>query len=224
MIAMRAAGRLLKNGVDHTKPQHILRRDSGPWEHHLPGKQFVFTNAVCARGLQMLDELDRQFGKPDPNMAENVQKMLKGIDAQFLVGNRFYKGNAQESSPDEHYFFDGATFEIFACGLVNDKSLFRSHMLEYDRHLLAAKDPARGYIRFDSQDSYENQEWPFAGLRVAVAEKRLGSVLLVKEPYLLITNLMMKDRVLNKQYGDERLSCFYRATSSYFFINFRIYV
>ena len=32
----------------------------------------------------------------------------------------------------------------------------------------------RGYIRFNSEDSYENQEWPFASMRVAVAQNKFG--------------------------------------------------
>ena len=48
-------------------------------------------------------------------------------------------------------------------------------MQEYNKHNRAANDANRGYIRFNSGDSYENQEWPFAGLRVAVAQKNAGN-------------------------------------------------
>jgi hypothetical protein len=156
--------------IVHNLDQHkILRQDSGPWEHHLPGRQYVFTNGVCARGMQLFCALERRFAEPDLAMEAVAIGMISGLDEQFLVDGRFYKGNAQEFQPSDHYYFDAATFELFACGLVDNKPLFQSHMHQYNQHLRAAKDPARGYIRFDSQDSYENQEWPFAGLRVAVA-------------------------------------------------------
>ncbi len=32
-----------------------------------------------------------------------------------------------------------------------------------------------GYIRFNSADSYENQEWPFASMWVAVAQTIFGN-------------------------------------------------
>ena len=39
----------------------------------------------------------------------------------------------------------------------------------------AQKNPSKGYCRFNSSDSYEKQEWPFAGLRVAVAQNHFGN-------------------------------------------------
>jgi GH15 family glucan-1,4-alpha-glucosidase len=40
-----------------------------------------------------------------------------------------------------------------------------------------------------SDDTYENQEWPFADLRVAVAQNHLGSRILAKELIDKVTKL-----------------------------------
>lgn len=153
----------------------ILRRDSGPWEHHLPGKEFMWSTGTCARGLQQLALLQHRAGLDSTEASRGGQRLLEGLMTHARVDGRYIKGNATEQLPTDHHYFDAATFELFAGGLVNDPALFRSHMAEYNRHNRAVGDPNRGYIRFNSHDSYENQEWPFAGLRVAVAQVRLGS-------------------------------------------------
>ena len=51
---------------------------------------------------------------------------------------------------------------------MNDPSLFFSHMQEYDK-VLRIKGNRPGYIRLNSNDPYENQEWVFINLRIAMA-------------------------------------------------------
>ena len=48
-------------------------------------------------------------------------------------------------------------------------------MQAYDRELRVKTGQKMGYIRFNSADSYENQEWPFASMRVAVAQTIFGN-------------------------------------------------
>lgn len=155
--------------------KNIIRRDSGPWEHHLPGKEFIWTSGVCARGLQLIATLQKRFNHPYREFEEGALRLYKGIREAALIENRYIKGNATEQNPTDHHYFDGATFELFANGLINDKKLFTSHMREYNKHNRISNDPEKGYCRFNSSDSYENQEWPFAGLRVAVAQVKLGN-------------------------------------------------
>lgn len=153
----------------------ILRRDSGPWEHHLPGKEFMWSTGTCARGLQLLASLERTYGLDHKETTETATRLYRGMMKNALINGKYIKGNATEQSPADHHYFDAATFELFAGGLVSDRALFLTHMAEYNKHNRAVGDPNRGYIRFNSNDSYENQEWPFAGLRVAVAQTKLGS-------------------------------------------------
>lgn len=161
--------------IHNINDKGVIRTESGPWEHHLPGKEFMWTSGVCARGLQLMVALYEKYHQPSQNIAAGAEKLYNGIMANCLIGKRYIKGNATEQNSNDHHYYDAATFELFANGLINDKSLFATHMAEYDKHNRALLDPAKGYIRFNSNDSYENQEWPFAGLRVAVAQKRLGN-------------------------------------------------
>ncbi|MGZ3925245.1 MAG: glycoside hydrolase family 15 protein, partial [Flavisolibacter sp.] len=161
--------------VHNINQKKIIRAESGPWEHHLPGKEFTWTSGVCARGLQLVSSLQQEFGLSYQPFQNGHKTLLEGIMNNCLIDNRYIKGNATEQSPSDHHYYDAATFELFANGLINDKKLFLSHMQEYDLHNRINKDPSKGYCRFNSNDSYENQEWPFAGLRVAVAQDHLGN-------------------------------------------------
>ena len=91
------------------------------------------------------------------------------------VDGKYFKGNVKDVNAGDRYYYDGATFELFANGVINNKAIFETHMKEYDKILRASHNPQKGYIRFNSNDSYENQEWPFAGLRVAVAQNNFGN-------------------------------------------------
>lgn len=153
----------------------VIRRDSGPWEHHLPGKEFMWTSGVCARGLELLTELQRGDKIKQEFTLSAAKRLKNGIEQKAVIDGKYLKGNTTETLTTDHHYFDAATFELFANGLFTYKKLFATHMQEYDKHNRAVGDKTRGYIRFNSADSYENQEWPFAALRVAVAQKKLGS-------------------------------------------------
>ena len=155
--------------------QNIIRADSGPWEHHLPGRPFTFTSGMCGLGLEKFAELQQASGLESARYFQAAERLRKGISSNMLFENRLLKGNALDQLPTDHYFFDAATFELFAGGFIRDTALFLSHMQAYDRALGVKTGVRAGYIRINSSDSYENQEWPFAGLRVAVAQLRFGN-------------------------------------------------
>jgi|CXWL01.1.fsa_nt_gi GH15 family glucan-1,4-alpha-glucosidase len=154
---------------------NLIKKESGPWEHHLPGRQFTWTSGVNARALQMIAELQKQYHLPYTKYEVAASRLLKGINENLIYQKKFIKGNVNDQNETDHYFCDAATFELFANGLLKDKNLFSSHMAYYDKQLRAGHDSIKGYIRFNSNDSYENQEWPFAGLRVAVAQSKFGN-------------------------------------------------
>jgi GH15 family glucan-1,4-alpha-glucosidase len=158
-----------------TTGANIIQRDSGPWEHHLPGKQFAFTNAVCAKGLMEIAALQKKYGLPFKEIEAGAKRIYDGIFQNYLVERRYFRGNAQEAKNTDYHYYDGGTFELFATGLIKDKSLFLSHMEEFDKILIADNNPEKGYIRFRTPDSYENQEWPIVSLRVALAQKMFGN-------------------------------------------------
>ncbi|MCC6281585.1 MAG: hypothetical protein IT262_13350, partial [Saprospiraceae bacterium] len=161
--------------VHNINAQNIIRADSGPWEHHLPGRSFVFTSGVCSRGLKQFAVLQQQSGFASAPYYAAAKRLHDGVMTHMLYENRLLKGNATDQLPTDHYFFDAASFELFANGFVLNKSLFLSHMQAYDRELRLKSGKKMGYIRFNSSDSYENQEWPFASMRVAVAQTIFGN-------------------------------------------------
>lgn len=183
VIETKVADAIIQN-IDE---RNIIRDDSGPWEHHLPGKPFTFTSGVCSRGLERFAELLKQYGHPSERYFAASRKIYDGVMTNMLVDGKFLKGNAKEQLSTDHHFYDGGTFELFADGFIKSKELFLSHMKTYDQQLQAGNDSNRGYIRFNSSDSYENQEWPFASLRVAIAQCKFGDRKLAKKQIDRIT-------------------------------------
>ena len=185
VIVQQVVPAILQNiGTDQ-----LIRPESGPWEHHLPGRQFIFTNAVCANGLAEIATLQKKYDLPSDLIERASATLYDGIMKHYLISGEYFKGNVQDSLTVVHYYFDAASFEVFANGLIQDKNIFSSHMQVYNQEIRASMDSSKGYIRFNSNDSYENQEWPFAGLRVAVAQNYFGNKKEAKKLIDRITSL-----------------------------------
>lgn len=148
----------------------LVKADSGPWEHHLETtKQYTFTSGVSARGLELFARLQQQFKLPSGKYTLAAEKIKQAILRNMLCENQFLKGNANDQSmATSKEFYDAGVYEVFANGLFTDKSLFLSQMKEYDK-VLRITGERPGYIRLASTDPYENQEWVFIDLRIALA-------------------------------------------------------
>ncbi len=151
----------------------LIRLDSGPWERHLPGKQFAYTSIACANGLKVFAALTATTHKADADRYQRAsQRLLGGIRKHLLVENRLIKGNTGAVDPNGYDFFDGGTFEAFTGGLFAEKQLFDSHCGEYSR---ALRTPGgEGFSRINKGDWYETAEWILLDLRVASAMMRFG--------------------------------------------------
>jgi len=155
--------------VDCIDTNSLIRPDSGPWEHHLDKpKQYTFTSGVCARGLEQFALLQKQFNLPFKKYQTAAETLKKGILTHMLCDNRYIKGNVNDQLKSDHEYYDGGVFEIFSNGLITDKNLFLSNLMEYDQ-VMRIKGNRPGYIRLISSDPYENQEWVFINLRIALA-------------------------------------------------------
>lgn len=147
----------------------LIREDSGPWEHYLQmPRQYTFTSGVCARGLEQFAILQKQFNLPYDKYKLAAEKLKHGILTNMLCENKYIKGNINDKFKTDHEYYDAGVYEIFANRLINDKKLFLSHMDEYDK-FLRIKGDRPGYIRLNSTDPYESQEWVFINLRIALA-------------------------------------------------------
>jgi hypothetical protein len=152
----------------------LVKADSGPWEHQLEDpKQYTFTSGVCARGLMLFAETQRKQNLPYQKYEAAALRMKQAILEYLLVDRKYFKGNVNDNDVNDHEYWDGGTFEIFANGLITDKALFYSHVEAY-RKTLGISGDRPGFIRLRSADPYENQEWAFINLRIAYAYLLFG--------------------------------------------------
>ncbi len=160
---------------------NLIRNESGPWERHLPGAQYAYTSAVCAAGLQIFAEVSRSLNLPFEKYFSGADRLQKGIMENLLSKTGVVAGRA--TIPLTHFeYFDAATFELFASGIINDSKLFSSHIKAYEK-VLRIPGKKRGYVRTTSTDWYESQEWIFLNTRLASAYARFGKK---KEAKLLL--------------------------------------
>jgi GH15 family glucan-1,4-alpha-glucosidase len=147
----------------------LIRADSGPWEHHLQmPRKYTFTTGVCARGLELYGLLLRHNNFEAEKYLTAALKLKAGLTRYMLTDNRYFRGNSTDTLKSSREYYDAGSFEIFANGLFAGKELLNSHVEEYDKYL-RIKGERDGYIRLNTDDPYENQEWVFIDLRLAVA-------------------------------------------------------
>ncbi len=152
----------------------VIRIDSGPWERHLPGKQFAYTSIACAAGLRNFALLSSRLHFADAEKYNRAyKKLLEGIRRNFLVNDKFFKGNVEAANSETYDYFDGGTFEAFTFGLFSDKKLFYSQLNVYKREL-GVKKGEHGFSRINKGDWYDVAEWLLLDLRVASAMKKFG--------------------------------------------------
>ncbi|MCK6601600.1 MAG: hypothetical protein L6Q77_07215 [Bacteroidetes bacterium] len=151
----------------------LIRPDSGPWEHYLQKpRQYAFTSGVCARGLGLFADVQELAGETPDSCRTGASRLKSGILTHLLT-NGMIKGNLNDQLPADYEYFDAGTLELFANGLLADSGLFRSHLAAYDR-VLRVPGRERGYMRLNTADPYESQEWVFINLRIATALKHNG--------------------------------------------------
>jgi GH15 family glucan-1,4-alpha-glucosidase len=154
----------------------VIRLDSGPWERHLPGKQFAYTSIACAAGLRDLGRLCARLGVEDGERYLNAfDRLVAGIRREFVVDKKLIKANVKATDTSSYDYFDGGTFEAFGFGLFTDSSFFSSHLQEYER-ALRVPGRRRGFSRINKGDWYDTAEWVFLDLRIASAMKKFGKI------------------------------------------------
>lgn len=150
----------------------LIRRESGPWERHLPGEQYVYSSAACAAGLRDIAALGVRMGFATDRYAAASQRLRKGILEHLVDSDGAVIGRV--GAPKEHKeYYDGGTFEVFASRTLDDSTQFLRHMAAYEK-VLRVPDAQRGYIRIKSPDWYESQEWIFLDTRIASAYAHHG--------------------------------------------------
>ncbi len=150
----------------------LIRIDSGPWERHLPGKQYTYTSCTAAAGLKAYSELLNKMGIDSKKYFEASERTTKGIKNNLIVDGKYLKGNAEGKSNKEYEFYDAGMIEAFTLDVLTDRDLFLTNMAEYDDTLKV--DENRGYSRVSGVDSYDINEWVLIDFRTAAAHIKFG--------------------------------------------------
>jgi GH15 family glucan-1,4-alpha-glucosidase len=152
----------------------LIRQDSGPWERHLPGKQYAYTSIACAKGLAEFAALSQDAGAADwRKYAAGANRIQAGIEELLVVGGKYVRGNSENRRPEEMGYFDAATIEAFEFGILKNRNLFASHRKVYEKYL-RVPGPRRGFRRVNGGDSYDRAEWVFLDMRIASALIKFG--------------------------------------------------
>jgi GH15 family glucan-1,4-alpha-glucosidase len=165
--------KIAKPIISFIQENNLIRKESGPWEQHLPGRMQAFTSIVSSSGLRDYAELLKSFDKGKYQKYLKASERLKGgiLENLFYEG-KFIKGFAEAESPATKDFYDGGTIEAFTQKVISDKDLFLNHYNEYDRVLRRNK--KHGFARLNNPDWYTNSEWAFLDLRFAIALNNFG--------------------------------------------------
>jgi hypothetical protein len=151
----------------------LIRKESGSWERHLPGKQYSYTSITAAKGLKDFAAMAKKFGHAEYEKYGNAADLLvKDIQRNLVINNSFIKGCFESASPKDHEYYDAATFEYFNFFPEGNSRLFSLHYDEYLRNVGAGK--GRGFFRVNNGDWYDKQEWVFLDLRAALGLKKFA--------------------------------------------------
>ncbi len=151
----------------------LIRKESGSWERHLPGKQYSYTSITAAKGLKDFAAMAKKFGHAEYEKYSSASELLvKDIQKNLVINNSFIKGCAESGSPKDHEYYDAATFDYFNFFPEGNSRLFALHYDEYKRNVGAGK--GRGFFRVNNGDWYDKQEWVFLDLRAALALKKFS--------------------------------------------------
>lgn len=152
----------------------LIRKDSGPWERHLPGKQVAYTSITAAKGLSAFGNLLKKYHRSDyQRYLDASDAILEAIKQRLLV-NGVFKGTYEAKTPDDLEYYDASTFELFNFFPQEFKSYFPEHHTALSRVLSITKD--RGMKRINGGDWYDNQEWIFLDCRLINCLNEFGKV------------------------------------------------
>jgi GH15 family glucan-1,4-alpha-glucosidase len=164
----------------------VIRIDSGPWERHLPGKQYIYTSATASGGLKAYAELLKKLNLNSEEYSLAAERIKNGILKNFIVDGKYLKGNVEGKSNEEYEFYDMGMIEAFSLDVINDDLFFNSTIAEYDKKLKIQQH--RGYSRVNGVDLYDISEWVMLDLRTASAHIKFGQKEKAKKLIDWITN------------------------------------
>ncbi len=166
---------------------NLIRKESGPWETHLPGDQYAYTSIVCSAGLKNLGE---EYKKHNINNYQKyldaAEKLKRGIKDHLIYNGKIIKGFFEAETPKTYGFYDGGTIEAFSNNVFTDKKIFKLYYNELEKGVRISK--RRGFSRLNNPDWYTIGEWPFLDLRIVSALIKFGQKAEAKKLLDWVTN------------------------------------
>jgi GH15 family glucan-1,4-alpha-glucosidase len=151
----------------------LVRKESGSWERHLPGRQYAYTSITAAKGLKDFAATAKKYGHAEYEKYSLAStQLLSDIQRNLVINNSFIKGCVESATSKDHEYYDAATFEYFNFFPEGNGRLFSLHYDEYLRNVGAGK--GRGFFRVNNGDWYDKQEWIFLDLRAALGLKKFS--------------------------------------------------
>jgi hypothetical protein len=164
----------------------LLRKDSGIWERHLPGKQYTYTSIACFQGLKSVAALAEKMNdkKSASTYKREAERLRQAILKTCVDDESVLKGNAEATSKTEREYYDAAVVEAVNFGVLNvathaaERAIAIATLKKFDDVLklkTTSPDAKReGWYRCSNGDWYDSQEWVFLDLRIASAYLKLG--------------------------------------------------
>lgn len=167
----------------------LIRKDSGIWERHLPGKQYTNTSVACFQGLKAAAWLaekmnDRKLAK---RYSEEAEKLRQSILKLCVDDEQVLKGNAGARDKKEYEYYDASVVEAINFGVLRldhpaERAIAVATLKKFDDVLkmktFTPDSPREGWARCSVEKEgsgwYDEQEWVFLDLRIASAYIRLG--------------------------------------------------
>jgi GH15 family glucan-1,4-alpha-glucosidase len=155
----------------------LIKADSSIWEVHWNGKQkrYTYTTLTAAHGLCLAAALARSRGETtvaDAWAAAGLA-LRDALRTRSVDGGKVLASSYEELQAGAGYH-DVASVEAVAFRLFKaDGAVAAATLASFDAALKVAS--GRGYFRNDDGGWYDAQEWVWADLRVASAQRRAGA-------------------------------------------------
>ncbi len=154
----------------------LIRADSGPWERHLPGKVYTYTQANAVRGLEAAVTL-AGWAKDRPAQDRYrlaAARLGRNVLLRLTNDQRELKASLSAVDPSAHEYYDAGAVEAITLGVVDPTgSVAKATLAAFDRALRIPTRPV-GFMRVNAGDWYDRQEWVVLDLRMAAAFQLAG--------------------------------------------------
>ncbi|MCF7885121.1 MAG: hypothetical protein K9M80_01380 [Candidatus Marinimicrobia bacterium] len=160
---------VLIHSIDKTG---LIRKESGPWRVHLPGKHFTYTSICAYRGLLSANWMatkmdDENFARECESAAQKIRKNLE--QKLYLTDDNVLKGNLEGRIP-EHYV-DGSVVEAINYLSSPQDNISHAAINTINKYLQFNSNPPLYANLLNGNKRFEDNL--FVNMRLAIGLKKL---------------------------------------------------